>query len=127
MFADMAGDTGGPPWAKWSYPISRLAPDRDKLAWMNVVKFRTPGVTEADGKDAPVPRDAVDHGIHVHLPVELRVLKPAAIVAIGAEARSALARLRPTVLVGYLPQRPLPSRQTVDALRQRLINAGVDI
>jgi hypothetical protein len=61
------------------------------------------------------------------LPIEMNVLNPAAIVTIGAEARSALARLRPTAFVRHLPQRPPPSTLEVDTLRQHLREAGVDI
>src|SRR5215213_6454501 len=60
MLADMAGDLGDRPWAKWKHPISKLIPDRERLAWMNVVKFRTPGVTR---KDAPVTPSDLKHGV----------------------------------------------------------------
>jgi uracil-DNA glycosylase len=131
IFADMAGEDpcGRPverPWAKWKHPISKLVSDREKLAWMNVVKFRTPGKKR---KDDPVTRSAARHGLTEHLQHELKILKPRGIVTIGKEACSSLRMLRlpsETVLVGHLK---LQGASTVEAkeLNRRLLDAGVDV
>jgi len=98
MFADMGGEVDAPGlvtpgvrsgvrWRKWAHPVSKLIQDRTKLAWLNVVKVRTPGTHR---KDAKVPMDLVSHGLG-HLKSEIQILKPRAIVTLGDEARDAIA------------------------------------
>jgi len=125
MLADMAGETGGIPWAKWTHPVSKLVPDRDKLAWMNVVKFRTPGKAR---KDDPVTQEAARHGVTVHLHRELEILNPKAVITIGNEARSAvdMLRLPPTMIRDHLKLQGA-STEEVFKLRQKLVKAGADI
>lgn len=124
MLADMVGDLGDRPWAKWTHPISKLIPDRERLAWMNVVKFRTPGVTR---KDDPVTQSDLNHGVQ-HLERELRILDPIGIVTIGAKARSAMEMLRlpPEIVLGHLKLQGSSNVEVMD-LRRRLLDAGADI
>jgi hypothetical protein len=125
MFRDMGGQNGGPPWAKWTHPVSKLIPDRRRLAWMNVVKFRTPGQSRKDG---PVTPEAVEHGIARHLQRELTVLQPKAVVSLGTEARKALSmiQLPPAMMTCHLKLQGASDRE-VRTLRQLLIQAGADV
>jgi hypothetical protein len=125
MFADMAGENGGPPWARWTHPVSKLVTDREQLAWMNVVKFRTPGTSR---KDAPVTGDAVRHGVAAHLQQELEILQPRAVVTVGNEAHSALTMLRlpPTTIVARLKLQGA-SLKEVQEVRKQLRDAGANV
>ena len=125
MLADMAGANGGSPWAKWTHPVSKLVPDQERLAWMNVVKVRTPGKTR---KDDPPTIDAARHGVSGHLQREFDILKPRGVVTIGNEARSALAELRlpTTTVLGHLKLQGA-STEEARVLRLQFLNAGVDI
>lgn len=132
IFADMVGkDLDGWPvgrrWAKWAHPVSKLISDREKLAWINVVKCRTPGEKR---KDDPITRRVADHGATEHVQHELKILKPRAIIAIGKEAFSSLKmlqRLPPeTALVDSLKLQGA-SNTKVEELRRKLLDAGVDV
>ena len=115
MLADATG-LNGEAWRLWTHPISKLIKNPDQLAWLNVVRFRTPGESR---KNNPVLAGAVRHSIDVHLPHELQILKPKTIVAIGAKARKALERLNvPKDIVEYLEQRC--KNEDVANLRKKL-------
>jgi hypothetical protein len=102
MLADAIG-LNGEAWGLWKHPVSKLVKNPDQLAWLNVVKFRTPRESR---KNNSVPADAIKHSIDVHLPHELQILKPKNIVAIGVVARKALERLNvPKDIVEHLEQR----------------------
>jgi hypothetical protein len=125
MFADMAGENGGPPWAKWTHPVRKLVSDRERFAWMNVVKFRTPGTTR---KDDPVTYEATQHGVTAHLQQELDVLQPKAVVAFGNDAGSALRSLRlPATLIVHRLKLQGASAEEVRIVRRQLLMAGADI
>lgn len=119
MLADMAGENGGPAWAKWTHPVSKLVPDRKRLAWINVVKYRIAGTGKKDGA---VTREAVEHSIAHHLPDEIDVLRPAAIVTIGNEARSAISdlKLSPVIKTRHLKLQGA-SNEEVARLRSELV------
>lgn len=68
-FDDMTGADGVQPWPKWTHPVGKLfdkpnraaeelraLPHCSRLAWMNVVKFRT-------DKNGAVPSRAVHHSV----------------------------------------------------------------
>lgn len=118
MLADMAGENGGPAWAKWTHPVCKLVPDRRRLAWINVVKYRIAGTGKKDG---PVTREAVEHGIHHHLPGEISALRPAAVITIGNEARAAISSLTlaPGIKRGHLKLQGA-SNEEVTRLRSEL-------
>jgi hypothetical protein len=123
----MAGDAGGRRWSKWAHPVSKLIPDRERLAWLNVGKFRTPGKTR---KDDPITLDAVEHGATVHLQHELDVLKPLGIVTIGTDAGLALSTLTlaPGTIRGHLKLQGASNKDVaVLRIRKMLLDAGADI
>jgi hypothetical protein len=126
FLADMAGEKGGPPWAKWTHPVRKLIPDRERLAWMNIVKFRTPA-SGTGRKDAPVTSDDMQHGTK-HVQRELEVLKPKAVITIGSEARNALVMLElsPTVIKRHLKLQGASTNE-VEQLRRELLNVEADI
>jgi hypothetical protein len=126
MLADMAGENGGKPWPKWVHPVSKLISDRTRLAWMNVVKFRTPGTTR---KDDPLPDGAAQHGAEVHLQNEIiEILRPKAVIAFGADAANSVQvlQLPDSILVHRLKLQGA-SDQEIQKVRQLLLGSGVDI
>jgi hypothetical protein len=93
---DVLGDqaAGKRPWRKWTHPVSKVVDGYlrpEQLAWLNVVRFRSPGVGDGSRKDAIVDDAAIAHGIRHHLRHELELLQPAAVVSIGSVARDAVA------------------------------------
>jgi hypothetical protein len=126
MLADMAGEArDGPPWAKWKHPVSKLIPDRERLAWINVVKFRTPGTNR---KDDPVATSATMHSITTHLQRELEVLQPKALISLGkvAGAASKALRLPPEIELHCLKLQGTSTEEVLE-LRKRLLDAGAYI
>ncbi len=92
---DVVGDpaAGKRPWRKWTHPVSKVVDGYlhpEQLAWLNVVRHRTPVSGSTDRKDAPVSDAAIAHGIGSHLRPELELLQPAAVVSIGSVARDAV-------------------------------------
>ena len=105
MHAQMQGIDGRGPqqWGRWRHPVSKCVPDclaPSQFAWMNVVKYRTPGRSE---RDRMPDRDEQSHGLG-HLQDELDLLKPRRIVTVGAVARDAVSQLDgdwlPPIFVG---------------------------
>lgn len=91
---DVVGDGFGKrAWRKWTHPVSKVVDDPRAVAWMNVVKFRTPGQAR---KDDSVEAQAVRHGLENHLGPELQILRPLVLVTVGNEANAAVDRLPPT-------------------------------
>lgn len=122
MLADMAGTEENAPWAKWTHPVSKLIVNPQRLAWLNVVKFRTPGESR---KDDPVTSEAVLHSVSEHLPRELRALNPRAVISIGVHARTALdlLNLPPRMSRGHLKLQG-SSNEEVANLRSLFLTAG---
>lgn len=92
---DVVGDraAGKRPWRVWTHPVSKVVDGYlhpEQLAWLNVVRFRTPAAAGAGRKDAPVSDAAIAHGIRHHLRPDLELLQPAAVVSIGSVARDAV-------------------------------------
>jgi hypothetical protein len=92
---DVVGDptAGKRPWRKWTHPVSKVVDDYlgpEQIAWLNVVRVRTPATSSTGRKDAPVSDVAIAHGIRRHLRSELELLQPAAVVSIGSVARDAV-------------------------------------
>jgi hypothetical protein len=95
---DVVGDpvTGKRAWRKWTHPVSKVVDGHhrpEQLAWLNVVRFRSPATAGAARKDAGVGDTAIAHGILHHLRPELELLQPAAVVSIGSVARQAVAAI----------------------------------
>lgn len=95
---DVIGDpaAGKRPWRKWTHPVSKVVDGYlrpEQLAWLNVVRFRSPAAAGAGRKDAGVSDAAIAHGINHHLRPELGLLQPAAVVSIGSVARDAVAMI----------------------------------
>jgi len=133
-FDDMTGGNGVPSWPKWTHPIGKLfdQPNRaaeelraaqhcSRLAWMNVVKFRT-------AENSAVPPRAVHHSINMHLRHELEVLRPKALVSIGSAARKALNELSlsKNLVRGHLKLQGA-SNAEVKTLQMLLHESGVDL
>jgi hypothetical protein len=92
---DVVGDpaAGKRPWRKWTHPVSKVVDGYlgpEQLAWLNVVRVRTPATASTGRKDASVSEPAIAHGIRQHLRPELELLQPAAVVSIGSVARDAV-------------------------------------
>jgi hypothetical protein len=93
---DVVGDraAGKRAWRKWTHPVRKVVDGYlrpEQLAWLNVVRFRSPAAGDGDRKDARVSDMAIAHGIRYHLRPELESLQPAAVVSIGSVARDAVA------------------------------------
>ena len=121
-------------WPKWTHPVGKLfdqpshaaedlhsIPGCSRLAWMNVVKFRTK-------RNGAVQQKAVQHSIDSHFRREMEVLRPRAVVSVGRAAERALDAV-------YLPGEPIrghlnlrcPSNVEVKALQMLLHRGGVYI
>jgi len=83
------------PWPTWRHPVSKVIDgcfEAEEIAWLNVMYVRTPSGVRGR-KDQPPTEEAIQHGPWTHLKPELELLRPTAVVTIGAPAREALDQL----------------------------------
>ena len=93
-------------WGRWTHPVSKSVADcliPKQFAWMNVVKYRTPGDSPGVRDRAPSD-DEQEHGLE-HLREELELLKPGLIVTVGAQPRAAVSQLRSDWQTEHIGQR----------------------
>lgn len=118
------GPGGRERWRQWAHPISKCidgcSSPRD-IAWVNVVKHRTPG---ADVKDRATSRSEEQHGIAAHLTAELQILAPRVVLAVGSPALAAVQTLRGSWKLLTIKQR-LASNDDTLRVRQQIRSAGL--
>ena len=113
-------DGAGNPWTEWSRRVSKSVEgcvDPERIAWVNIVKYRTPGNRRPGTHEFRHGRE--------HLRVELEALRPSMIVSVGGPAREALRKLG-VEADEHIAQRGSGSgARTAYAIRDRLKAAGL--